>query len=57
MTSDGGSTWSQMSKVVASDGAAGDRFGFSVSIYVNIAVIGAYLDDDKGSDSGDGHIL
>ena len=56
MTSDSGSTWSQRSKVVASDGAAGDQFGWSVSIYGNIAVIGSRYDDDKGSDSGNSHI-
>ena len=40
MASDSGSTWSQRSKAVASDGVVNDRFEWSVSIYGNIAVIG-----------------
>ena len=56
VTSDSGSTWSQRSKVVASDGAADDWFGWSVSIYASIAVIGSRYDDDKGSESGNSHI-
>ncbi len=39
-------------KLRASDGAANDYFGSSVGISADIAVIGAYLDDDKGTDSG-----
>ena len=51
VTSDRGSTWSQRSKIVASDGADGDLFGYSVSICGNITVIGSPYDDDKGPDS------
>ncbi|MCX5634647.1 MAG: FG-GAP repeat protein, partial [Planctomycetota bacterium] len=47
-----GSTWSEEAKLTASDGVAGDRFGQSVSISGDYAIIGACLDDDKGSDSG-----
>ena len=52
------STWTQQSKLLASDGAAGDNFGNSVSISGdgNTAIIGAYYDDDKGSDSGSAYI-
>ena len=52
MTSDSGSSWRQRSKVVASDGAAADLFGWSVSIYGDRAIIGSRLDDNKGSGSG-----
>ena len=52
MTSYGGSTWSQRSKVVAFDGAINDYFGYSVSIHGNNAVICSPGDDDKGSNSG-----
>ena len=52
VTSDSGSTWSQRCKIVASDSAADDRFGVSVSIYGNVIVIGSRWDDDKGKDSG-----
>ena len=34
-----------MSKVVASDGDTNDQFGWSVSIYGNIAVIGSNEDN------------
>jgi hypothetical protein len=46
------SYWSQQCKMLAKDGAAGDSFGFSVSIYKNNALIGAIWDDDKATDAG-----
>lgn len=49
--------WSQTAKILASDGAAGDRFGHSVSIGVNRAVVGANADDDMGVDSGSVYIF
>jgi hypothetical protein len=52
-----GSTWIQEAKLLASDGAADDRFGFSVAIDDNIALIGAYRDDDKGSSSGSAYVF
>jgi hypothetical protein len=39
-----GSTWLEQAKLVASDGAAGDFFGYSVSISGNYAIVGAYGD-------------
>ena len=48
-----GSTWNQVAELTASDGAAGDRFGTSVAISGNYAMLGAYKDDDNGlTDSG-----
>lgn len=46
--------WSREIKIVASDGAATDYFGYSVSLSNNgkSLVIGSHLDDDKGSGSG-----
>jgi hypothetical protein len=45
-----GSTWSQQTKLAASDGAAEDRFGNSVALTGDTALIGAYLDNsDRGS--------
>jgi len=41
---------------VPDDGTAGDKFGISVDISGNIAIIGARYDDDKGSDSGSAYI-
>ncbi len=52
-----GSTWSQRVKQTASDAAAGDSFGSAVSISGDTAVIGAYHDDDSGSNSGSAYIF
>ena len=52
-----GTPWPQRQKLLASDGAAGDYFGWSVSISGDLAIVGAYDDDDKGSDSGSAYIF
>jgi hypothetical protein len=39
-------------KLTASDGAAGDQFGYSVALDGDNIVIGSVTDDDNGSDSG-----
>ncbi|MCK9516973.1 MAG: FG-GAP repeat protein [Ottowia sp.] len=54
-----GSTWTQQAKLTASDGAASDVFGYSVAISSdgNIAIVGAYGDDDLGTDSGSAYIF
>ncbi len=45
-----GNSWSQQEKILASDGAAGDQFGYSVSIDAGFAIVGAECDDNlKGS--------
>ena len=49
--------WTQKQKLTASDGAADDRFGYSVSVYNNTAVIGAVYDGDNGSNSGSAYIF
>ena len=51
------SDWNEIEKILASDGDGGDRFGYSVSISGDYAVIGAYQDDDNGSDSGSTYIF
>ena len=43
-------------KLVASDGAAEDRFGSSVSMSGNVAVVGARGDDDGGIKAGSAYI-
>ena len=43
-------------KLVSSDGAASDYFGFSVSISGNYAIVGACCNDDNGTDSGSAYI-
>jgi hypothetical protein len=52
-----GSTWVQEAKLLASDGAAYDYFGYSVAIYGNTALVGAESDDDNGSSSGSAYIF
>ena len=47
-----GTSWAQEVKLLASDGAASDYFGFPVSITVDYAVVGAFADDDNGTDAG-----
>lgn len=44
--------WAQDQKLLASDGAAGDTFGYSVAIWNDLATVGAYWDDDRGDFSG-----
>ena len=46
----------ELDKLLASDGAAGDWFGFSVSVSGDVAVVGAHQDDDNGADSGSAYI-
>ncbi|ETR65780.1 MAG: hypothetical protein OMM_13724, partial [Candidatus Magnetoglobus multicellularis str. Araruama] len=43
-------------KVIASDGDADDRFGVDISLSDNFAIIGAYYDDERGSNSGAAYI-
>jgi hypothetical protein len=52
-----GSTWTQTAKLTASDGAAGDNFGWSVSLSGDRALIGAPFDDDNGSNSGSAYVF
>jgi hypothetical protein len=54
-----GSSWTQQAKLTASDGAGGDSFGWSVAVSGDgsIAVIGAYGDDDRDSNSGSAYIF
>ena len=52
-----GTTWTQQAKLTASDGAASDYFGQSVSISGDYAIVGANRDDDNGSNSGSAYIF
>ena len=51
-TTDGGATYGQVAKLTASDASSGDDFGLSVAIGGSTVVVGAYCDDDAGTDSG-----
>ena len=50
-------TGQQIAKLLANDGAAGDRFGYSLAISGATAIIGAYADDDNGSSSGSAYLF
>jgi len=52
-----GTVWSEQDKLLASDGAADDAFGVSVSISGDYAVVGASGDDDNGNLSGSAYIF
>ncbi|MCP4545787.1 MAG: DUF11 domain-containing protein [bacterium] len=52
-----GTTWTEQQKLTASDAAADDRFGNSVGISGDTVVVGAYLDDDAGIDSGSAYVF
>ena len=43
-------------KLTADDGAPFDQFGFSVGISGSMAIVGAWLDDDKGTNSGSAYL-
>ena len=49
--------WLEEEKLTASDGAAEDLFGFSVSISGDYAIVGAFQDDDSGDLSGSAYIF
>ncbi len=53
----GANNWGLVTKITASDGAAFDYFGISVSINGATVVVGAFYDDDKGTNSGSAYIF
>jgi parallel beta-helix repeat protein len=52
-----GATWMEEAKLLPSDGAAGDDFGFTVAISGDTALIGAPGDDDNGQHSGSAYVF
>ena len=44
-------------KLLASDGAAGDRFGFSIAMDNGVIAVGAYGDGDNGRYSGSAYLF
>jgi len=52
-----GTTWTLQQKLIASDGTAGDCFGFMVSLDGDTALIGADWDDDNGNNSGSAYVF
>ena len=52
-----GTTWDELHKLTASDGAAMDQFGWSVALSGNRAVIGKFGDSDNGYESGSAYVF
>ena len=52
-----GTTWSQQVKILSSDNAADDQFGYCVSINGDYAVIGAPKNDGNAEDSGSVYVF
>jgi hypothetical protein len=52
-----GTTWGEQQKLLASDGAAGDNFGWPISLDGNTVLIGANGDDDNGTNSGSAYVF
>ncbi len=48
--------WTEQQKLFASDAAAFDRFGYSVSISGDTVIAGSRQDDDNGADSGSAYV-
>ena len=52
-----GANWTQVAKLLASDGAAYDEFGYAVCIDGDIIVVGAGGNDDQGYASGAAYVF
>jgi hypothetical protein len=52
-----GTTWNETQKIVASDGQAGESYGFAVDLDGDRAVVGAPGDSDQGLFSGGAYLL
>jgi len=50
-------TGSQLVKLLPDDSAAGDDFGYSVSISGGVAIVGSKQDDDNGENSGSAYLF
>jgi hypothetical protein len=52
-----GSDWIEEAKLTASDAQPLDSFGSAVAVSGDVVVIGAFLDDDDGLDSGSAYVF
>jgi len=53
----GADSWGEVTKLTASDGADGDRFGRSVAISGDTVIVGAYTEDGVGSWHGAAYVF
>ncbi len=52
-----GGLWTEQAQLVANDGADEDLFGYAVALKGDIAMVGAYGDDDHGNGSGSAYVF
>ena len=52
-----GGSWTQQAKLTPRGAVPGDYFGFAVSVYADYALVGAYLSDAAGPDSGAAYLF
>jgi hypothetical protein len=52
----GRAQWAEEQKLLASDGVAGDFYGWSVDVSGDVALVGAWGDDDAGGGSGAAYV-
>jgi len=52
-----GSDWIEEAKLTASDAQSQDSFGNAVAVRGDVVVVGAFLDDDDGADSGSAYVF
>ena len=56
LTASAGLIPTEISKLIANDGANGDQFGVSIALDGNTVVVGSRLDDDNGAESGSAYV-
>ena len=54
---DDGTTWTEEQKLMASDAASYDEFGFCVAVAGNLIVVGSFYDDEFGLSSGSAYVF
>lgn len=52
-----GTSWSQVAKVTAGDGAAGDEFGISLGLRGGTLLVGAFRGDGVAADTGSAYVF
>ena len=53
----GADNWGELKKLTASNAGADDRFGYSVAMSGDTAVVGAFREDTEGSDAGTAYVF
>ncbi|NIO41284.1 MAG: hypothetical protein GTO41_14570, partial [Burkholderiales bacterium] len=56
-TQDGEGKWTEKAKLLASDRASDDQFGNSIAIDGNTIIVGAFANDDDGTNSGSAYVF